>query len=299
MTGGFLGPECWAQPERANCVVIPVPFDATTCYKSGARDGPAAILAASPHMELYDEDADCQGWRWGIHTDGPVEPRLPPEAMTAAVEERVEGWLSRGRFPVLLGGDHSISIGAMRACARRFPGLVVVQLDAHTDLRDSYQGSPLSHACVMRRALEAGASICQVGIRSTSPEELAFMEERGLRPIWAREVWEDLEAAAARLLGAVAGRPIYLTIDLDCLDPSIMPAVGTPEPGGLQWYPLIHLLETVVEGGDVVALDLVELAPIPGLHAADYLAARLLYKLISLLFRRRVGSPREDGDGRR
>ena len=284
----FLGAAYAAPPERANCIIIPAPFDATTCYKPGARDGPGAIMAASPHMELYDEDADCEGWRWGIHTDGEVEPILPPEAMVDAVKERVARWLQRGTLPVVVGGDHSVSIGAIDAVSSRQPRLLVVQFDAHTDLRDTYQGSRFSHACVMRRASEM-ADILQVGIRSTSSEEIAFLKERGMDPIWARECWADLDAVARRVEETVAGRPVYLTIDLDCLDPSIMPAVGTPEPGGLDWYPLLHLLKLIVERGDVVGLDLVELAPIPGLHAADYLAARLLYKLICLIYKRRGG----------
>ncbi len=283
MPAAFLGDSYSAPPDRCGVAVVPVPFDATACYRGGAREGPGAIIAASPHMELYDEDVRCEAWRWGIHTDVPVEPVMPPDALAAAVEERTGQWLAAGVLPVLLGGDHSVSIGAIRAAASRSAGLLVVQFDAHTDLRDSYQGTRFSHACVMRRASEV-AEIVQVGIRSTSSAEVEFMEANGMEPIWAREVVGDFQAALDRLLGGVEDRDIYLTIDLDVLDPSIMPSVGTPEPGGLGWYHLVDMLAAIVERARVVGFDVVELAPVPGLHAPDYLAARLVYKLLALIY---------------
>jgi len=272
-----------ARATEAGVVIIPVPFDATVCYKAGARDGPARIIEASPHMEFYDEDAGCEGAEWGIYTDIPVDPVLLPDRLASKVEKRVGEWLSRGKLPVVLGGDHSVSIGAIRAVASAYPGLTVVQFDAHTDLRDTYQGTPYSHACVMRRIWDV-AKVVQVGIRSTSREEFLFLKEEGREPIWARDVETDFENSLKRLKAYLEPGPVYITIDLDVLDPSVMPAVGTPEPGGLGWYHLVDMVKCVMATAEVVGFDVVELSPLPGLHAADFLAARLVYKVISLLY---------------
>ncbi len=260
-------------------VVVPVPFDATTCYRAGARHGPMHILAASPHMELYEEDLGCEVYRCGIHTTDPLEPCISPEEMAARVETRVLEILQEERLPVVLGGDHSVSIGAIRACASASGDLDIIQFDAHTDLRDQYQGSRYSHACVMKRVWSLG-NVVQVGIRSTSKEEMDFLGKKGRPPFWAREILCDVDGAGERILERLGGRPAYITIDLDCLDPGIMPSVGTPEPGGLLWHHLTGLLRKITSAVSVVGFDVVELSPIPGLHAPDYLAARLVYKLI-------------------
>ncbi len=230
-------------------------------------------------MELYDEELKREVYRCGIHTTEPLSPLVDPEAMVQKVEKAASEIVSEQRLPVIIGGDHSVSIGAIRAVANQYGPLDIVQFDAHTDLRDSYQGTRFSHACVMRRVWELG-QILQVGIRSTSGEEAKFLGQRGKEPIWAKDILIDLDSCIKKLVGFLSGRPIYITIDLDCLDPGIMPSVGTPEPGGLQWHHLMALLSAITKTGQVKGFDVVELSPIPGLHAPDFLAARLIYRLI-------------------
>ena len=263
--------------------MVPVPYDSTTCYKAGARDGPMHILAASPHMELYEEEAGQEVYQCGIHTMDALEPCISPESMAEKVEQAVAGILSQRKLPVVLGGDHSVSIGAIRATAKSVGQLDIIQFDAHTDLRNEYQGSPYSHACVMRRVWDLG-NVIQAGIRSTSREEMEFLEKSGTTPLWARDIIEmDPGRAAEMLTGRLTGRPVYITIDLDCLDPGIMPSVGTPEPGGLLWHQLTGMLRAISETGKIIGFDVVELSPIKGMHAPDYIAARLIYKLIGYI----------------
>lgn len=273
--------------DQAKAILIPVPFDLTTCYKAGARDGPANILAASQQMELYDEETGTEAYKEGIFTSEPINPVLPPEAMTQNIREAVTPIVHSGRIPCVIGGDHSVSIGAIEAVYGKFGRLNIIHFDAHTDLRDSYLGSRYSHACVMRRVWELG-DIIQIGIRSISREEKEFLDGQRHRhecePIWASMVIEDRDASIAEMLSRLKKQPTYVTIDLDCLDPSIMPAVGTPEPGGLSWTDIIKFLKTLAASTNIVAFDVVELAPIAGYHAADFLAARLIYKFLSYIF---------------
>jgi len=275
-------PPPYTDRDRARVVVIPVPFDSTTTYKAGARDGPASIISASPHMEFYDEETDSEIYEWGIHTIDPVEPVLPPEEMVARVRDVAEEIIAAGKLPVTLGGDHSVSIGAIEAAHRLNGPLNIVHFDAHTDLRDSYQGSLYSHACVMRRVWSLG-TVMQVGIRSLSKEEKDFLTEQQSRPIWARDLLADRNRCVDRLLRGLKDLPTYVTIDLDCLDPSIMPAVGTPEPGGLAWADITAFLKALARTTRIVGFDVVELSPIPGYHAADFTAARLVYKFLSYI----------------
>jgi len=264
-------------------VLVPVPFDSTTCYKAGARDGPYHILAASPHMEFYDEETRTETYRCGIHTTSPLEPELPPENMVKKVRSEVSSIAKREQIAVVLGGDHSVSIGAIEAFYREKGPLNIIQFDAHTDLRESYQGSPFSHACVMRRVLDMG-NVIQVGIRSLSLEEAELLESSHREPVWAKDVLQDREKAITKVLSSLEDLPTYVTIDLDCLDPSIMPAVGTPEPGGLLWQDIISFLYKITRKTAIIGFDVVELSPIPGLHAPDYLAARLVYKFLSYIY---------------
>ncbi len=272
----------YSNRDRAKVVMVPVPFDATTCYKAGARHGPMHILAASPHMEFYEEEVGTEVYRCGIHTIAPLEPRISPEAMAGDVEREVLQILREQKLPVVLGGEHSVSIGAIKAAASSKGPLDIIQFDAHTDLRDEYQGSPYSHACVMRRVWDLG-DVIQIGIRSISREEVDFLDRKGKKPIWARDILKDPNGTKERILSRLNGRPVYITIDLDCLDPGIMPSVGTPEPGGLLWHHLTGLLKAITACGNVIGFDVVELSPIPGLHAPDYLAARLVYKLLGYI----------------
>lgn len=269
--------------DQAKIVLIPVPFDLTTCYKAGARDGPYHILAASTQIELYDEETGTEAYRQGIFTAQPIEPTLPPEVLAQKVREAVATVVNAGQMPVVIGGDHSVSIGAIEAVAAAFGPLNIVHFDAHTDLRDSYLGSRYSHACVMRRVWDLG-NVIQIGIRSVSRDEMEFLSELNIEPIWARMVIEDRNAAILEAISRLKpSYPTYVTIDLDCLDPSIMPAVGTPEPGGLSWTDITKFLLAITNATNVIAFDVVELAPIPGYHAADFTAARLIYRFLNYM----------------
>ncbi len=266
--------------EAARIVVLPVPYDQTSTWLKGADKGPSAIIAASAHMELYDIETDMEVYRMGIATVEPVEEDSSPELMVEAVRDAVIEYIGQEKFVVMLGGEHSVSIGAIQACARKFPQMTVLQLDAHSDLRPDYEGSPYNHACVMARAQDA-AHIVQVGIRSMDaaekkfvrPDRMFYAEQIRRQPNWMDQVVHKLTDQ------------VYLTIDLDVFDPSIMPSTGTPEPGGLLWDETLELLRRVFSEKQVVGMDVVELCPSKHNKAPDFLAAKLIYKLLSYKFR--------------
>ncbi len=265
--------------ERARIVVLPVPYDFSTTWQGGTRWGPRAILTASQNMELWDDELGAT-WRSGIHTLPEVEPTaLGPEAMAARVERATDWIFERGKLPAILGGEHSITAGAVRAAVRRFPSLSVLHLDAHADMRDSYLDSRFSHACVMRRVRERVPAV-SVGVRSWSEEEAEHLRSHPV-PIWSPRSLRALRGEWARITSALTDT-VYVTFDLDALDPSALPATGTPEPGGLDWYEAVDLLRAVSARSRIVGFDVVELAPIPGQVASDFLAARLVYRLIGL-----------------
>lgn len=277
--------EVFTSPDAAAFGVLPVPYDLTSTYQAGSRRGPSAILEASTHMELYDEELGVETFRAGIYTASALEPEAGgPAEMVAAVRRGVDDLLDRRLIPVILGGEHSISLGAVQAIRDRYPGLSVLQLDAHADLRDSYQGSPYSHACVARRIREL-CPLVQAGIRSMSVEEAAFIKEEDVVSYSALAILRDpdwCEKICARLQGDV-----YVTIDLDVLDPSVMPSTGTPEPEGLSWRNVLQVIERVSRLCRVRGFDVVELAPIPGIVAPDFLAAKLVYRIMGYIFRGR------------
>lgn len=294
--GAFLaleGGDC--DPSRARFAVLPVPYEKTTTYGRGTRNGPAAILEASRQIELYDERGGDEPCHAGITTLPPVEFDGPPEALAEILEARVGEILDRGQVPVLLGGEHSITLGPVRATRRRHPGVGLLHFDAHGDLRDAYEGTQYGHGCVMRRALETGASIVQVGIRSLCAEEAALARRAlpgKVRPPGEGEVltfyMHDLDAFGAEIPDVVVSAlpdPVYLSVDLDAFDSAILPSVGTPEPGGLAWNPVLRILDAVARARRVVGLDVVELMPIAGLHAPDFAAARLVYRAIGAIVR--------------
>ncbi|MFN2432750.1 MAG: agmatinase [Gemmatimonadota bacterium] len=279
----FLGlPDSLARREGAAGVLLPVPYERTVSYGGGAALGPRAILDASRYVELYDHELGDEPCRRGIHTLPPLEVR--GEALDAVVEEVAAAWselLAEPAFPVLLGGEHTVTVGAVRASAERFPGLSVLQLDAHADLRESYQGSPYSHACVMRRLADWVPGV-GVGIRALSTDEADFARRRGLRLIHgerlqASDEWMDEALAALTDI-------VYLTFDVDYFDPSLVPTTGTPEPGGGMWYPTLAFLRRVFAEKRVVAADVVELAPRADQPAGTYLTAKLVYKLFGYRF---------------
>ncbi|MGE0697910.1 MAG: agmatinase [Hyphomicrobiaceae bacterium] len=269
-------------PENARAVVIPFGLEASVSYGGGTRAGPMAIVEASHQLELFDEELWREAYRdYGIAALR--EPAIPPriEDALALLEGAVEAVLAAGRFPFVLGGEHSLTPGAIRPFVRRYPDLVVLQLDAHADLRDGYQGEPYSHAAAMRRVLDhPGVTLVQAGIRALSQAEADFYDANRQRihmhlaidkPRW------DLEA----MLAPLAGRPVYITVDIDALDGSIMPATGTPTPGGMTFDEVLGVLRRACEVGRVVGMDLVEFAPIKGFHAYDALAALLAAKMLN------------------
>lgn len=281
-------------PERSRAWLLPVPYEATTTYGAGTRHGPAAIVAASREVELYDREFDSEcAIVYGVHTLPPLAvTHESPEAMAARVEKAVGEILEGEPGPEVLGvlgGEHGVSPGVVKALAGRFGDeLVVVQVDAHADLRQEYQGSPYSHACAARRIVEH-APVFQIGIRNISAEGAAFARDSDrVTTVWAEEATAADPVFLDRLAAFCRGRHVYLTIDLDGLDPSIMPAVGTPEPGGLTWARTLSIIRTVAQRAESIpAFDVVELAPLAGLAAPDFLAARLVYKIMSLAVLRR------------
>ena len=270
----------------ARVVVLPVPFDGTTSYRPGTREGPQAIIDASRNLELYDTELRRSPYRVGIHTLRALEPAMGNAAAMVERIERVSGaLLDRGKFLVTLGGDHLTSIGVVRAFAARHPGMSVLQIDAHTDLRDEYEGSPYSSATIMRRVLDVCPRTAQVGIRSMSEPEAALVAERGL-PLWLAstihaQTLQGSRAWIEEVLGAL-GEEVYITIDIDAFDPSLVPGTGTPEPGGLGWYDVIDLLTAVAGSRRILGGDVVELAPLLEGHVSPVVAAKLVYKLIGL-----------------
>lgn len=277
----FGGEEARTPFERARVVVLPVPYEATVSYGRGTAGGPEAILRASTQVELYDEEMKIEPFRAGIWTEPELAVQgLSAERVVEVVSRRIGDLMDAGKWPVILGGEHSVTPGAVAAVAKRHPGLHVVQLDAHADLRQSYEGNRWSHACAMARCLELVPARA-VGIRSYSAEEAAWID-RGIPGYRLLHGWEMEGEWIERALDGLDGAPVYLTVDVDYFDPSVVPSTGTPEPGGGTWRPTLCFLEALFRRTRVVACDVVELAPVPGLHHADFTAARLVYKLIGL-----------------
>ncbi len=279
MNFGGIYPECSLR--NAHFVVVPVPYDLTSTYQPGSRRGPAAIIEASTNMELYDEELKKDTYLAGIHTTLPVEvDARGPKYMVSAVRKKIDRLVHADKIPVMLGGEHSISLGAVQAVAAKYPELTVLQFDAHADLRDSYQGTPYNHACVARQIVDC-CSLVQVGIRSMSREEADYLPKSRVKSYSADYVFEHknwAQTVCKNLRGDV-----YVSIDLDVFDPSIMPATGTPEPGGLYWRDVLSLLRLVAAKCNIRGFDVVELAPMPGMVAPDFMAAKLIYRLMGYM----------------
>jgi agmatinase len=278
---GALVPPC-SDRKQARVVVLPVAYDSTTEWHSGTRDGPRAIIEASRYLELYDIELKRNISEAGIHTLPEIPPDMAgPEHMVQRVYEVTRELLSEDKMVLMLGGEHTLTLGAVRAYRERYSELSVLQLDAHADLRDRYLGTDFSQATVMRRVHEL-CPIVTVGIRSLSEEEHQFIAETGITPFYAHDFISG-NVANHDIIKSLS-RDVYITIDLDVLDPSIMPAVGTPEPRGIGWYQLLGLLREVANNRHIVGFDLVELCPPEGPDACAFTAAKLAYKLIGYIF---------------
>ncbi len=277
--------------EKARFVVLPVPYDGTASYGSGAKDAPHAIITASRQLELYDHELEKRPADAGIYTLDELEPaRGDAKETCRRVREAVGQVFEHKKIPITLGGDHSVAIGGVQAAARHFwqSGLSVLAFDAHLDCWDEYEGSKHSHAAVGARIADLTPSIAKekvneviIGARNAGKNELEFCEKNKVEIVWAKEVKQNLAAAIRRIVPKLK-KNVYITFDLDVLDPSIMPATGTPEPAGLLYEEAVGLLAAVAKQRNIVGMDFCELAPIPGLRAPDFLAARLVYKAVGL-----------------
>jgi len=276
----------YSELQQAQAVIVPVPYDATSEWRSGSRHGPQAIIDASQYLELYDIDLKREISEVGICTLPHVEPLLNrPQDMIDRVYQVMRPLVQSDKFVVLLGGEHSLSLGAVRAYKEAFPGLSVLQLDAHTDLREEYLGTRYGQACVMRRILEL-CPISQVGVRSLSLEEDRFMKQQDLTPFYISDLVSD-SGSMHRILDSL-NDDVYITIDVDVLDPSIMPAVGTPEPDGMSWRQVVDIVRSVALHRHVVAFDMMEFCPQEGPNSCAFTLAKLAYKLIGCCLPREV-----------
>ena len=278
----FLGlPPQFCDPARAAAAVIPVPYDAATTWVKGAKQGPQAILEASLQLELFDIETGTEPYRRGIATLPPLLFDGSPTMLADHVAAEVATVLDRKQLPIVLGGDHSVSIGAIREAARRFSGVSVLQLDAHADTRETYANSTHNHACVMARARE-WCPIVQVGIRSIDSSEIGRLDRD--RVFFAHEIRDQPKRSWIERAIDLLSEDVYVTIDLDAFDPSVIPATGTPEPGGLTWYDVTSLLSRVAKRRRVVAFDVTELCPVPVHHASAFTAAKLVYRFLAMIF---------------
>jgi agmatinase len=267
--------------ENAKVVVIPFPYEATTSYRGGTKEGPAAILTASAQVELYDDELDWNPYEVGVATTATIWPtRESYEAALQQIGDVTAAALDKGLFPIVLGGEHAISLGPVRATLEKYPDLAVLQIDAHADLRQEYEETIYSHASAMARLVDLGCPLVQVGIRNISEGEMKWWREKKPSTIfWARDYCRG-KHSVEEVLDALGDRPVYLTIDLDGLDPSVIPGTGTPEPGGLSWYQALDLLRPLLERKNVVGCDILELSPIAGENVSEFAAAKLIYKII-------------------
>jgi agmatinase len=271
--------------DKSSVLIWPVPFEKTVSYGHGTAEGPAAIIEASRYMEIYDEEIGGETAEIGIHTLAAMECDREPEEMMAALRDKARELMNTGKFLCMLGGEHSITPPVVRAFGEKFPKLSVLQIDAHADLRDEYEGTRHSHACAMRRVLEVCPAV-QVGIRSLSAEEARVIPNLPTRIFYAKDIagrtdWVD--SAVDTLT-----EDVYLTIDIDGLDPSLVPSTGTPEPGGLMWYEVLTLIRTLAAKRNVVGMDLVELCRSPSSNASSFLSAKLIYKTLGYIFRKQI-----------
>ncbi|UBZ07742.1 agmatinase [Salegentibacter mishustinae] len=271
-------PDKYSRIDDAKVVLIPVPYDGTSTWQKGSDKGPEAFLEASENMELYDIETRSEVYKKGIYLAPPVTENSSPEKMVEAVYKTTKNYLKQEKFVTLFGGEHSISIGSIKAFNETFEDLTVVQIDAHADLRPEYEGSSCNHACAVHEASKK-TNLIQVGIRSMDVSEVEHMDENQV--YFAHDLYEDWQDDA---IGQMTPN-VFITIDLDAFDPSILPSTGTPEPGGLFWYETLEFLKMMFKKKNVVGFDIVELCPNKNERSSDFLAAKLYYKMLSYKFK--------------
>ena len=283
----FLGSDVAADYDAARVVILPIPYEATTTYRRGCENGPDAILEASQQVEYYDEELDWETCRdIGIYTSPVIADTrngssVSDQQMLQVTQETVSKLIADGKFAIALGGEHSITTGVVEAYRQAYPGeaFTVIQIDAHGDLRHEYEGSIHNHACVMRRIVDMNLPTVQIGIRAICKEEADLIKEKNLTVFRAREIAVQPDWIE-RAIAAIPTQKVFLTIDLDGIDPTLIPGVGTPEPGGLTWYGVITFLRRVFESHQVIGCDVMELAPVEDSVVSEFTAAKLVYKLI-------------------
>jgi agmatinase len=276
----FGGAEVVYDYEGSGIIIVPVPYDETSTWMKGSDRGPDAIMEASVNLEFYDVETGTEVHKKGIHTIDPVREKRSPEALVNEVCNKTLELLRAQKFPVIVGGNHTVSIGSVKAFSEHFRNLSVLQLDAHSDLRQEYEGSRFNHACAMARAAEY-APVVQVGIRSMAAEELPFARKENI--FFSHDLRYD-KNLYLQAIGKLTEN-VYVTIDLDVFDPSIMPSTGTPEPGGPDYYEIMHFLRDVAKQKRIVGFDVVELCPSSVNKFADFVAAKVIYQLLSYIFR--------------
>lgn len=286
ITKQFIGSEAQTTYEEAKIVILPIPYEKTTTYRQGCQNGPEAIIAASDQLEAYDEElgiVTCLTtgiYTYGAIADTRLNPSISPEEMLQITTKTVSQLIADGKFVIALGGEHSITSGVARAYQQIInEPFTVIQIDAHGDMRDSYEGSIYNHACVMRRILDMGLPTLPVGIRSICLEEAQLIAQKNITIIWARDIYYQadwIDTAISR----ITTKKVFITIDLDGIDPSLLPGVGTPEPGGLNWYQLIRFLKGIFTNHQVIGCDVMELSPVKDSVVSQFTAAKLVYKLV-------------------
>ena len=273
-------PDEYAKLETSKIVLIPVPYDGTSTWQKCADKGPEAFLEASENMELYDIETDSEVYKNGIYLGAPVTLNATPEAMADAMHQETKKYIKKNKFVTIIGGEHSISVGTIRAFNEVYQNLTVLHIDAHADLRQSYEGSTCNHACALYEASQ-NTNLIQVGIRSMDEQEKSVMDFD--KTYFAHEMTTDdswMDSAIDQMTDNV-----FITFDLDAFDPSILPSTGTPEPGGLFWYETLEFLKEVFKEKNVVGFDIVELCPNRNEKSSDFLAAKLYYKMLSYKFK--------------
>lgn len=283
----FIGSEVEVDYQASKVVIVPIPYEATTTYRKGCQNGPEAMLAASDQLEYYDEELELEVcFEVGIHTHRPIADtrngtRVSALQMLEVTQNTIRQLAEDDKFAISIGGEHSITAGVVAGYRQAYPDepFTVVQIDAHGDLRDEYEGSIHNHACVMHRVIDLGLPTVQIGIRSICKEEAELIKERQIPVFWGREVAED-SSWIDRAIAAIGTDRVFVTIDLDGIDPTLIPGVGTPQPGGLSWYSCLRFLRRVFETHSVIGCDIMELAPLQDSVVSEFTAATLAYKLI-------------------
>lgn len=284
----FLDPPApFAEYQSAGFVILPIPYEATTTYGKGTGDGPEAVLAASHQVEFYDEETGLEPYRAGLATLAPVLAECDGERASGMIEESAGRVLDDSKRFIAIGGEHTISLGLWRAANKRVGDIGVLHFDAHADLRDEYDAVSISHATVMKRILDEGGNIVQVGIRALSAGEAAIISSGKVKTFFAKDICRAQSGAGddrwhAEVLDALPGN-VYVSFDIDALDPSVAPGTGTPEPGGLTWYGALGLLRAVARSRRIVAADVVEVSPVEGSPVTEFAAARLIYKMVAYM----------------